>query len=229
LIWWRLQSQSKHEQSPPTPAATAAAIESALVLLQRNSWFVRKTQSSAHPYHSIKSHAVNLLVVGQCLTTALYNSGNASFGRREEIMARFKNYWKSIFRTDGPPVECPEGYNGCMFDGMSCMNCGMPYNYCPSLFRLSVELREYIASHRNDGGAADVSLIDAGAVVSTFQGAHQYPGAPQEVQEAAAAMVAEGLVRIDGQNWSFTTPMRPVQFVSSRDYRFSKLVMKPIT
>ena len=221
-----------NEDAPrPTQAAAAAAIESVLVILKRNPWFVRNTLSSTHPYHSIKSHAVNLLVVGEHLMAELHASGDTSYGGAEEIALRFKNYWKSIFLTDGPPEDCPHGYNGCMFDG-SCMSCGMPSKYCPSLFRLTVEIREYMARNRkNDGAVTEVSLSDASAVVESFHGGEQFPGAPEEVQEAAEMMVAEGLVQIDRRhsNWSFPGPKQPVQFVSSRNHRHSKLAMKPIT
>ena len=88
-----------------------------------------------------------------------------------------------------------------------------------------------MARNRNDGAVTEVSLSDASTAVESFHGGVQFPGAPEEVQEAADTMVAEGLVHIDRRHlhWSFPGPKRPVQFLSSRNHRHSKLAMKPIT
>ncbi len=105
------------------------------------------------------------------------------------------------------------------------------FRYCPSLFRVRVELREFMARNRNDGAIEEVAEVDvnaACAVVSEFQGAYQYPEAPPDVQNAARAMVAAGLVKAKGLSWGFTGPARRVCFtcVGGSDVA---LAMRPIT
>jgi hypothetical protein len=213
-----------------TQAATAQAIESALVNLSRHSWLVRNTWNSRHPFARVKNIAVHLLVVGEHLAAAVQRAGEADFGGAAAIAARSRNHWKSIFKTDGPPEDCVEGYHGCDYDG-SCFSCGMPREYCPSLFRLRVEIREFMARMRNDGAIDEVEEVapyDATAVVTTIRGGHQYPDAPSTVQEAAAAMVAAGLLQKNRFSWSFTGSKRPVRF-SCPDLRTVVLEMRPIT
>jgi hypothetical protein len=216
-------------QRPTTPAAIAQAIELALVTLGRHSWFVRDTWNSMHPFTVVKDVAVHLLVVGEHLAAAAQSAGEADFGGLEAIKARSRNHWMSIFRLEGPPDDCPEGYDCCDFDG-SCMSCSMPCQYCPSLFRLRVEIREFMAQQRNDRAIEEVAEVDihaARAVACEFQGSQLIPGAPQDVEEAARAMVAEGLVRAKGMSWSFTGPKRPVCFTYTQGHN-AALMMKPI-
>jgi hypothetical protein len=202
------------KQRPTSQADVAEAIERALVILSRHSWFVRHTYNSRHPFSRVKDIAVHLLVLGLHLATAAQSAGEADFGGAAAITTRFNNYWKSIFKTDGPPDDCPQGFLGSSYDG-SCMMCGMPRELCPSLYRLRVEIREFMARSRNDGSVqevAEVDLYSATAVVTTIQGGMQYPEAPPEVQEAANAMVAAGMVQRKGNKWKFTGPKRPVCF-----------------
>ncbi len=221
---------SNQNQRPVTPAAIAEAIERALVTLGRHSWFVRDTWNSRHPFTDVKDIAVHLLVVGEHLAAAAQSAGEADFGGAEAIKARSRNHWISIFGLEGPPEECPEGYNGCDYDA-SCMSCGMPCQYCPSLYRLRVEIREFMARNRNDRAIEEVAEVDidaASAVACEFQGARRFPGAPQDVEEAARAMVAEGLVHAKRLSWSFTGPKRPVCFVHLEG-NDAALRMKPVT
>lgn len=202
------------KQRPTSQAEVAEAIERALVILSRDSWFVRHTYNSRHPFSRVKGIAVHLLVLGFHLATAAQSAGEADFGGAAAIATRFNKHWKSIFKTDGPPDDCPRGFLGSTYDG-SCMMCGMPRELCPSLYRLRVEIREFMARSRNDGSVeevAEVDLYSATAVVTTIQGGSQYPEAPPEVQEAANAMVAAGMVQRKGHNWNFTGPKRPVCF-----------------
>lgn len=223
-------ADANENQRPSTPAAIAEAIERALVTLSRHSWFVRETLNSMHPFTRIKGIAIRLLVLGEHLASAAQSAGQADFGGAEAIKARFRSHWRSIFRLEGPPQECPQGYNCCDFDA-SCMSCGMPRKYCPSLFRLRVEIREFMARNRNDGAIEEVAEVDvdaASAVASEFQGAYQYPEAPPDVQNAARAMVAAGLVKAKRLSWGFTGPGRPVCFICSGDNNVT-LSMRPIT
>ncbi len=215
---------------PATRTAVAEAIESALLCLGKHSWFVRKTLNSRHPFVRVKSAAVHLLVVGQHLAAAAQIAGEADFGGAEAIVARYRNHWKSVFKTDGPPDDCPQGYLGCDYDG-SCMHCGMPMLYCPSLFRLRVEIREFMARNRNDRDIEEVPEIDvraATAVVTHIQGGFQYPDAPPDVQEAARAMISAGVLQRNRFSWSFTGPKRPVDFTSP-DGEEAVLTMRPVT
>jgi hypothetical protein len=221
---------SNQNEVPQTQAAAAQAIESALVTLSKHSWLVRNTWNSRHPFARVKNIAVHLLVVGEHLAAAVQRAGDADFGGAAAIAARSRNHWKSIFKTDGPPEDCAEGYHGCDYDG-SCFSCGMPREYCPSLFRLRVEIREFMARMRNDGAIDEVEEVapyDATAVVTTIRGGYQYPDAPSIVQEAAAAMVAAGLLQKNRFSWSFTGSKRPVCFTSP-DLRTVVLNMRPIT
>ncbi len=178
----------------------------------------------------MKGIAVHLLVLGLHLATAAQSSGEADFGGTEAITTRFNRHWRSIFKSDGPPEDCPQGFLGSTYDG-SCMRCGMPQELCPSLFRLRVEIREFLARSRNDGSVeevAEVNIYSATAVVTTIQGGMQYPGAPADVQEAANAMVAAGIVQKKGNEWNFTGPKRPVCFTSA-DSGDVVVAMGPIT
>jgi hypothetical protein len=171
-----------------------------------------------------------LLVVGEHLAAAAQSAGEADFGGAEAIKARSRNHWISIFRLEGPPEECAQGYNCCDYDA-SCMSCGMPCQYCPSLYRLRVEIREFMARNRNNRAIEEVAEVDmnaARAVVCEFQGASQFSGAPQDVEEAARAMVAEGLVHAKGLSWSFTGPKRPVCF-TYLEGNDAVLRMRPVT
>jgi hypothetical protein len=215
---------------PATQAAVAQAIENALLTLCRHSWLVRNTWNSRHPFPNVKDIAVHLLVLGEHMAAALQSTGQADFGGAEAIAARFRNHWKSIFKMDGPPQDCPKGFHSCMYDG-SCMSCGMPQEYCPSLFRLRIEIREFMARNRNDGDigdVAEVTLNDASAVVTTIRGAQQFPDAPPIVQEAAAAMLDAGLLQKMHFSWGFSGPMRPVRFTCP-DLSDVVLEMRPIT
>jgi hypothetical protein len=218
------------DEVPATHAAVAQAIECALLTLSKHSWLVRNTRNSMHPFTDVKAIAVHLLVVGEYIAAAAQRAGQADFGGFEAIASRYKKHWKSIFKRDGPPQDCPGGYHSCMFD-CSCLSCGMPHEYCPSLFRLRIEIREFMAQNCNESAAEDfteVTLMDACAVAATLRGVQLIPGAPPIVQEAAAAMFAGGLLQKNRNNWSFSGPMRPVLF-NSPDLRNVVLEMKPIT
>jgi hypothetical protein len=88
-----------------------------------------------------------------------------------------------------------------------------------------------MARNRNNRASEEVAEVDidaASAVACEFQGARRFPGAPQDVEEAARAMVAEGLVHAKGLSWSFTGPKRPVCFVHLEG-NDAALRMKPVT
>jgi hypothetical protein len=127
---------------------------------------------------------------------------------------RLRGLWKALFRKDGPPELCPDGYYGSMFDS-ACMRCHMPLQYCPSIVRLRAELDGWITAQ---GRQTAVTLWDAAAAAAYFQG----PGSRPEgdVGEAVDALVAAGLLRKDGSGavpWHFSGGAEEVRVAFSCD------------